>query len=214
LTFIALLAILDVYNLNKEKIVTGNIYKDYVPPSGGGLYHKFEDGVTYIFRIASDPVVYETHYTDNKTGDVNVSTKYAWVAWNVEAGEAQILQLPVTAYKMVASFASDADYGDPKEYNLKITRKGMALDTTYTVIASPKKSTLAEIDKEAPGKVADVDLVEVVSKGKGVAHVFWLSDAIGKDSKAKMALKQVEASDYPEGEPEDKKPVDLSEIPF
>ena len=32
--------------------MSDNIYKEYkIPESGSGLYHKFEDGKTYIFLI-------------------------------------------------------------------------------------------------------------------------------------------------------------------
>lgn len=34
---------------------------------------------------------------------------------------------------------NDADWGDPREYDLKITRTGDALETKYTVSPKPKK---------------------------------------------------------------------------
>jgi hypothetical protein len=34
---------------------------------------------------------------------------------------------------------NDADWGDPREYDLKITRTGESLETKYTVSPKPKK---------------------------------------------------------------------------
>lgn len=190
-----------------------NVYKAYQPPSeGGGLYHKFEDGVTYIMRIASEPVVYQTLY-EASNGETNISTKYAWVVWNVEEKTAQVMQLPVTAYRQVAAFGADDDYGDPQRYNLKVTRRGKGLETKYEVIASPKQSSLSEVDENAPAEVAKIDLKEVISKGKGVSHVMYLFEAIESEDKGKMDLKKVQDTVY-DGEDDDQKPVDLSEIPF
>ena len=190
-----------------------NIYKQYKPPeSGGGLYHKFEDGKTYIFRIASEPIVYNTEFGEGP--DATVSTKYAWVVWNVEDKVAQIMQLPVTGYRQVAAFAADDDYGDPTQYSLKITRTGTGLETKYNVVPSPKKTTLAELDPEAPAKVAEINLIDAVSSGKGVSNVFWLKDAVKGTQSGPTHAEQHKANDIVMGQDIDDKPVDLSEIPF
>lgn len=198
-----------------------NVYKDYVPPVSGGLYHKFEDGVTYMLRIASEPVVFETEFTDKKTNETTVSTKYGWIVFDLATKTAKIMQLSVTAYKLIAAFGADAEYGDPKMYNLKITRTGTGFDTQYSIIASPNKTELASLAENAVDAVAAIDLIGAISSGTGVNHVFWLSDAIGnKDSKKSMTMAQVNAADYPTEEGvkadqvEDKKPIDISEIPF
>lgn len=182
--------------------MTSNPYAEYTPPaSDGGLYHKFEDGVTYIVRLTTEPVVYQTEYTDG-----NLSTKYAWVIWNNESKAAQVMQLPVTAYRQIASFAVDEDYGDPTGYNLKITRTGKGLDTKYEVIPSPKKT---DLDAEAKEACAQIDLKNAISSGKGVSNVFWLSEASApkKEKTSHKAVADVMNEDMD-------KPVDLSEIPF
>lgn len=196
-----------------------NVYKEYKPPtSDGGLFHKFEDGKTYIVRIASDPVVYQSDFTATN-GEVTTSTKYAWLAWNVEGQHPIILQVPVTAYKKIAAFASDDDYGDPKNYNLKITRTGTGLDTEYTVTPSPKQTPLAEVEgaENAKEEIAKLDLIELISKGQGVSHVNWLSDLIqGKQTKREItdAVNAAVAGDTGPTEDEVDEPFDLSKIPF
>ena len=196
-----------------------NVYKEYKPPtSDGGLFHKFEDGKTYIVRIASDPVVYQSDFTA-PNGEVTTSTKYAWLAWNVEGQHPIILQVPVTAYKKIAAFASDDDYGDPKNYNLKITRTGTGLETEYTVTPSPKQTPLAEVEgaENAKEEIAKLDLIELIGKGQGVSHVNWLSDLIqGKQTKRETtnAVNAAVAGDTGPTEDEADESLDLSKIPF
>ena len=57
-------------------------------PQSEGVYHKFEDNKTYIMRLASEPIVVVSTYKGTE------STKYAWLAWNLEAKAAQIVRLP------------------------------------------------------------------------------------------------------------------------
>ena len=199
-----------------------NIYAEYTPPSSdGGLYHKFEDGKTYTLRIASEPLVFQTEFV-SPNGESNLSTKYAWLAWNVEDKHPIILQLPVTAYKKVAAFGADADYGDPQNYNIKITRTGTGLDTEYNVVPSPKQVPLERVEgaEDAKDKLAELDLIELVSKGKGVSNVNWLRDVVSgkaKESTSKREMtEQVNEAfvdSLPEADEVDE-PVDLSKIPF
>ena len=191
-----------------------SVYSEYKPPEGGNnLYHKFEDGVTYIMRIVSEPVVFQTEFQRGE--ETNISTKYAWLAWDVEGKHPVILQLPVTAYKQVAAFATDPDYGDPTNYNLKMTRTGTGLDTQYNIIASPKQIPLAEVEgaENAKEELDKLDLVELVEKGKGVSHVMWLKDALG-DKGTKMTQSAVMDTMSKPANTVDDGPVDLSDIPF
>lgn len=198
-----------------------NVYVEYkVPESSGGLYHKFEDGKTYTIRIASEPVVYQTEFVRGE--ETNISTKYAWLAWNVEDKHPIILQLPVTAYKKIAAFAADADYGDPQNYNIKITRTGTGLDTEYNVVPSPKQVPLNQVEgaEDAEAKLAELDLVELVSKGQGVSNVNWLRDVVNgkasdKPSQREMTNAVNEAiADVTPDDDDLGQPVDLSSIPF
>lgn len=188
-----------------------NVYKEYVPPaSDGGLYHKFEDSVTYTMRIASEPVVFQTEFTA-PNGESNLSTKYGWVVYNVNEKAAQVMQLPVTAYRQIAALASDDEYGDPKQYNLKITRTGKGIETKYAVIGSPRRTKLSELDDDAEAKVAKVDLIDAITSGKGVSHVNWLKDALN-DTKAPLGPKATLSPDT--YVPDDESPIDLGSIPF
>lgn len=195
-----------------------NVYQDYkVPESDGGLYHSFEDGVTYVVRIASEPVVMQSEFVDQKTGESTLSTKYAWVIWNVESKTAQIMKLPVTAYRQIAALATDDEYGDPTNYNLKITRTGTGLETKYSVVASPKQMPLKDVEADAPAKTKEIDLIGRLESGKGVSQVHWLKDVLdgvpsrseADKAEAKAILDEAMTRDKEAGEP-----VNLNDIPF
>lgn len=181
----------------------GNIYKEYTPPaSSGGKYLKLEDGVTYKLRIMSEPVIFDSEYKDQ------LSTKYAWVVWNVEEDSVQILQLPVTGFRAVATIGADDDYGDPLEnaYNLKVTRTGTGKETKYSIVPAPSKE---EPSEEVIAQADQVDLIGDIDAGPGSQRVQWLRDALtGRKEPDKKPEKDVVIEDI------DEEPINLDDIPF
>lgn len=181
-----------------------NVYKNYTPPStGGGLFLKMQDDKTVTLRLVSPPYVFNNSYEDQKTGKVTVSTKYAWAVYNVDEDRGQILQLPVSGYTEIAKYAMDDEYGDPSEYNVRITRK---LESNgfrrYDIIASPKKAPLT---KEQLEKVESVDIP------KAIENAVLLGDVV--TGKAKVEASNVDDSFEPTDE-EIEQPVNLADIPF
>jgi hypothetical protein len=49
------------------------------------------------------------------------------------------------------------DWGDPRDYNITITRKGEKLDTEYTVVPSPKTEVPAELKRMYGEKNIDLE---------------------------------------------------------
>jgi len=142
----------------------------YEPPVAQGLYFKFEDKFQHKLRIASDPAIYLSSFNGQAP-----SEKYAWVVWNVDAEKAQVLQVPVTVYRAIRALAKDPEYGDPKQYGLKITRTGQKLETKYDVVPSPSKIPLSEVHKNAEAECAKIDLLDALKKGQGNSDVEWLT---------------------------------------
>ena len=179
-----------------------SIYKVYTPPSQSGGFLKIDDGKTVVLRIASEPVIFNSEYKGN------TSTRYAWVVYNMDEDSAQIFAQSGTFFKNLAVFANDDEYGDPTEYNIKVTRNGTETNTTYTIVASPKKSPLTASQKEA---VESIDIIKAIQAGPGVSNVFWLNDfAAGKTGS--LPITQVkEVFEMPAGMDEE---IDLSSIPF
>jgi hypothetical protein len=180
-----------------------SIYQTYTPPSQSGGFLKMTDGQTLTLRIASEPVIFNNEFK-GKT-----STRYAWIVYNHDENVAQIFQNSARFFNNLAAYAKDEEYGDPTQYNIKVTRKGSDTNTEYTVVTSPKKYPLPQEAKDA---VADVDIIEAIKAGQGTSNVFWLSD-FAKCKTEELPVTQVkEEFDIGPGEPDDE--IDLSEIPF
>tara|TARA_R110000744_G_scaffold376292_1_gene490438 strand:+ start:398 stop:895 length:498 start_codon:yes stop_codon:yes gene_type:complete len=124
-------------------------------PSGGG-YTKCLKGDT-ILRFLGDPITgYEwwesmhgtekpvrcNNFDEIRDEHATQKAKHFWACavWNYEAGAIQIWQINQrTIQEAIMNLINDSDWGDPREYDLKITRTGDALETKYTVSPKPKK---------------------------------------------------------------------------
>lgn len=135
---------------------TDNIYGQYEPPKGSGQFFALEDGKSARVRFQSDPYAYEDSFKQ-ADGTSRISTRYAWVVYNHEEGKAQILKQSGTFFSSLAALAKDADYGDPTEYDVKITRAGTGTETKYTIV--PTKNTV-ELTPDMQGEVAALDITK------------------------------------------------------
>lgn len=138
-------------------------YSTYEAPSSPSLFIKLENGENRI-RLVSKPENYQVHNqkiegkfrsvkcegTDcklcaegNKPRD-----RYAWVVLDRSDGQVKVYECGWMVFEQVLNLARDEDYGDPTQYDLKITKTGEGLDTNYTVIAVPKKTALTAEEKE------------------------------------------------------------------
>lgn len=185
-----------------------NIYKEHQPSGGGGSYLKFEDGKTVRVRIVSEPVIFESIYEKGVVRQV--STKYAWLIFNLDEQEVQIMQLPKTGFRNLAAIAADDDYGDPaeNEYDLKITRTGQKQQTKYNIVPVAAKYSLTEEDQEA---VADIDLVERLEASPNNERVAWLKDEVDGKRPKEAAPK---SKDDVVIEDIDDEPINLDDIPL
>jgi hypothetical protein len=191
-----------------------SIYQSHKPAAGegGGLYLRLNDGETVRLRLASEPVIYESEYKDT------LSTKYAWIVYNQDAKQAQVFQQSARFFKQVAALANDDEWGDPTEYDIKVTRQGIETDTTYTVMPSANREAL---DSEAREAIAKLDLIKLIEVGRGNQRVMWLSDY---DKQTTGAKTTAEPAAKPIVKPAPKKdtviedigdePINLDDIPF
>lgn len=78
--------------------------------------------------------------------------KYFWafIIWNYELEQLQIMAITQkTVRRAMEAYVSNDAWGDPKRYDMVITRKGTKIeDTEYTVVANPHSDVAPEI-KEA-----------------------------------------------------------------
>lgn len=168
-----------------------SIYHDYEVPTNQGIFFKFEEGKEVRLRLQSEPVIFDSVF--KSTGQV--STKYAYVMYNYDAEQAQILQIPGGVFKTIQSFARDTEYGDPQEYDFKMTRSGTGLDTKYEVKPSPKKTKLEDVVPGATEKVLEVDIIEALSKSESNQNVQFLEDFLKGGSPAPGNVKTEEPTD-------------------
>ncbi len=73
---------------------------------------------------------------------------WAFPVWNYVAGKVQILEVTQsTIQKAIKALVANAKWGDPKEYDLVVTKKGEKKETEYQVTPNPKEELPEEIKK-------------------------------------------------------------------
>lgn len=127
-------------------------------------YMKLKDGEN-TFRVLSPAVVgFEYWNTQNKSVRSKVPFKgvpadiryedgkpdrvkhfWAFVVWNVEAEKVQILQLTQQSIMdAIKALVDNKKWGDPKGYDITITRSGSGFDTEYQTMPNPHTPVPAE----------------------------------------------------------------------
>lgn len=144
--------------------MTDFLPKDYTVPVTGGNYMKLQEGENE-FRILSTALVgYEYWNTENKPvrnkemwlstpSDIKSnqdgsrsSIKHFWAfsVWNYGAKAIQVLEITQSTIQgAIEALVRNPKWGNPKDYDITVTRKGAGLDTEYSVV--PTKTVL---DKE------------------------------------------------------------------
>jgi hypothetical protein len=146
-----------------------------VPKQTSGGFMKFDKEGTFKFRILSAPITGFEYWTVDKEpirskeypkvisdkikpGD---KIKYFWafVVWNFQAEEVQILELTqTTIIEPLQELISNPEWGDPTGYSISVTRKGMSFsDTEYSVVPSPAQPTPANVLKAYKDKPINLD---------------------------------------------------------
>lgn len=100
--------------------------------------------------------------SDKKLNGKTPQCTYVAVVIDRTDGQIKIMEKGVSIFQQISTLAGDSDYGDPRNYDIKITRKGTTMqDTKYTVIASPKQSEITEQEKaDYDNFMAKFDLVK------------------------------------------------------
>ena len=141
--------------------------ENYKQPETVSKYLKFKKDWDTEFRILSDAITGYVYFnTDNKPErskeyptDWEANSKineknwkkdtpkhfWAFSVWNYETKQVCILEITQKSIQNdIMAYYKNAKRGDPKDYDITVTRKGEWLDTKYTVISNPK----TEVDKD------------------------------------------------------------------
>lgn len=167
---------------------------------GQSDFIKFKADVPVKLRVLSvNPLIHENSYTDPKTGEVSVTTKYAFAVHNYGENKAMILDASPTIARTIHKLHSDEDYGeDITKIDIKIEPTGEMLERRYAVNVLPKTQELKDKQVEA---VEELDgKLESIIKGGIRAEAYNNGERLEKPK---------DEVHTPDGEP-----VDLDNIPF
>lgn len=134
---------------------------------GSGPFLKFRADVPLTLRIlTTDPVISETEFTDKKTGEITLSTRFAFIVYNFTEEKAQILQASPAMARKFGEYHNDPDFGSNiRKIDIKITPTGEGLERRYDIQILPKPRTLTqEMVEEA--QALDIDNMIKNSKGR------------------------------------------------
>lgn len=141
--------------------------QDYKIPDATTGYMRLQQGKNK-FRVVSSAIIGNEFWITKEDGkrspvrkrmneQINISEieedeqiKHFWafIVWNYDTNSLQILELTQKSLqKAIKAYVDNEDYGDPKGYDITITRDGEKLNTEYSVIASPPKPLNQEIKK-------------------------------------------------------------------
>lgn len=144
---------------------------NYEAPQGGGHYLKIQDGENKI-RIVSKPVIGWLDWKDNKPMRFRMTAKpekpidpakpirhfWAMLVWSYQNNALMVLEVTqATIQRMIVDLTKDEDWGEPFNYDLKITRKGKDKNTEYTITPSNKKAVDEAIFKAVTEKPVCLD---------------------------------------------------------
>lgn len=142
---------------------------NYKVPGSSGAYMRLKPGENR-FRFLSNPIMGTELWvtlSDGKrspkryrmgvavpvedlTDDENVPRHFwAMVVYNYETKKIEILEITQSRIQnAITSFYANPKWGDPKEYDLNITKSGEGLKTVYNTMPEPKEKIDAEILKQ------------------------------------------------------------------
>lgn len=125
--------------------------ENYKTPEGN--YYKFQEGEN-TFRILSSAIVgYEYFNKDNKPvrsktqftntpadikEDGTIKHFWAFLVYSYRAEKQQILEVTQSGIQAaIRALVQNPKWGDPKKYDITVSRTGSGLETEYTIMPNP-----------------------------------------------------------------------------
>jgi len=141
----------------------GWLPQGYEKPKTQSRYLKFNEEGKYRFRILTKPIIgFEYFTTENKPvrqkeefeelprnikEDGKIKEFWAFVVWDCNDKMIKICEITQQTIKEpILALSIDEDYGDPRGYDIEVTRVGKSYgEIKYTLIAKPPVPTSKEI---------------------------------------------------------------------
>lgn len=134
--------------------------EDYEAPKTQSNYLKFEQGKNK-FRIVSSAIVGYVYWTSDKKpvrmkefpentpedirDDSKIKHFWAFTVIDRTDGRIKVCELTqVSIMNAIRACVENDDWGDPKQYDITVTRTGEGMDTEYHVQPSPHKKLTNE----------------------------------------------------------------------
>jgi hypothetical protein len=194
---------------------------DFGKVSKPGKFLKFEAGKPVTVRILTkDPVVQERVFTDKKTGEVNISTKFCFIVWNFTDERAQILSAGPSMAKTFQRIGTDPDFGSNlQKCDIKISPEGEMLDRVYDINVLRHSGSEKEITKAMVDEAKELDLDNDVTEGNKGRLSQYEPNGVkpGRPSQANSDGVDEPAPEEPDEvitdiDPDE--PINLDDIPF
>lgn len=150
--------------------------EDYKAPETQSNYLKFKKDWDTDFRIMSNaltgyvyfnkenkpqrstemPKDYSDAKVNEKSGKQEAPKHFrAFVVWDYSSKSIKILEITQKSIRDdIMAYYKNTKRGDPKDYDMTVTRTGEGLDTKYTVIANPKTA----LSEEQAGAYMDANV--------------------------------------------------------
>ncbi len=137
------------------------LQQDYQLPESENKYLKFKEAETR-FRFLSSPITGWIYWKDEdgkKTPirskvqpDPKYKAKHFWAAVVYDWNSLSIKILEITQKTIqgaILDLNSNQKWGNPKDYDILVMRKGEGMDTEYSIMPEPKTPVLAGALEEA-----------------------------------------------------------------
>ena len=150
----------------------------YSVPAGGGNYFTLQDGENN-FRILSSAIVGWEYWTkenkpvrsktkwDKKPADIKIDKDgkskinhfWSFIVWDyADKGAIKVLTvIQKTIQKPIKALIDNEKWGDPKGFDITISKSGEGFDTEYAIIPNPHSKITKKIETALAEKPANLD---------------------------------------------------------
>jgi hypothetical protein len=152
-----------------------DIYNSVQTPQG--KWFKLKDGEQARIRIISDAahaLIYQQEFTDKKTGEIQLTMRFAYLIWNHDAKKPQVWAgIAGATYDQIKRYITNPEYGDITRYDVVVEREGEQLQTKYLITASRKDY---ELDISQSRRCEEIDLRNEIQTSQGATQVMTLKE--------------------------------------
>lgn len=150
-----------------DKDVLGSF--DYDQFGGAGLFLKFKADKPVTVRIlTTDPVISQTEFTDKKTGEINLNTRFSYIVYNLTDNKAQILGASPAMSRKFSELHMDSDFGaNIRKMDIKIIPTGEGLERRYDVQVLRHSGYETQLTADMIKEAQAINLDDLVNDSRG-----------------------------------------------